>query len=374
MQKNAETIEQLKSEVKNAIAHDPLVRDIEKFNLKNIVIDGSMSIGNKQFSDAAIKKVLNLLNVKPGFVDYRKSMSEKDWDMVNDRIKKAKGDIELYGEITDQEMINAIYLVNTKKKRDDDMTNSLAVIAVIEDELRDSECDYRLSSFEFNKNTYKFSIEFMNESMPIDILNGDIWNVGHRFEFNSVSFKYMPIFERLICKNGMYSKPFGFGSYINKQSFNNEKIEKVINNAIHSFNEIHAKLLEEQAEALKKTNISIAEFMYYKKWFDKGSRKNSNNQLIEKYFNEEPFYKAYGLPVAEQTSVWKKTADSGINAYDFLNMLTWIASHPDQSSIKPEDAIDLKIASSAFFMNQKFDMKQLAPRKNVDYPKLPEMN
>lgn len=368
MEKNLETIEQLKIEVKNAIAHDPVVKDCEKFNLKDIVIDSTMSIDNKQFSDNAIKKVLDILNVKPQFTEYRKSMSEKDWEMIGDRIKKAKGDVILYGEMSDQETVNNIHLMNPDKKRDDDMINSMAVVNLIENELRTSDCDYSLNSFNFQKDSYLFDIELKNASAPIDLLENDTWHTGHRFTFNSLNFKYMPFFERLVCSNGMYGKQFGFRSNIAKQSFNNERIERIINNALKGINETHYQLLDEQSKRLNNTNISLYEFYDHKNWFNRGSRKDAYELLMEKYFPEEPFFKTFGIPVNEQTSVWKRTADSGIKAYDFVNLLTWIASHQKETGLTLEDSIDLKIVASNLFFKQVFDLMQVAPRKTPDYP------
>lgn len=374
MERNQETIAQLQENVSKAIQNDPMVRDMEKFNLKDITIDSTMSIGNKEFSEKSIKKVLDVLNVKPNFTDYRKSMSEADWKLVADRIKDAKGDLFLYGELGSGEVINNIHYANPKKKKSDDMTNSLAVINAIENELRTSENEFSLARFNFDSEKYTFDIELKNESSEFDALAGDSWKVGNKFTFNSTNFKYLPYFERLVCSNGMIGKTFGFNSNISKASFNNEKIEKIINNALASFNPAHTQLIESHANYLKGVNISLAEFYGWRNWFNKGPRKDAYKDIMDKYFPEAPFYKAFSLPVAEQTTAWKRTADAGINAYDFFNLLTWIASHPTESMIESSDAIDLKIASSSFFFWDKFDMLEIAPKVKVDYPRLIEMN
>lgn len=368
MKRNQETIELLRSSVQEAIAFDPVVKNVEKFELKNVKIDSAMSFAGKEFSENAIKSVLNILEVKPAFKDFQKSMSEKDWELVADKIKKAKGDVYLYGDMSNDNRVNQVYLANPNKKQPDDMTNSLSVIETIERELAESDCDYSLNKFDFIPEKYQFDIELLNDSDPIDVFTNDTWKAGTNFIFNSLNFKHFPFFERLSCSNGMMSKQFGFNSDIAKNTFNNKRLEKIINQSLHSVNESHFQMLEDFSKRLKNTNISLEEFYDIKKFFQKGDRKIDYELLCGHYFSEEPFFKEFGLPVADMPKNWKRTANSGINAYDMVNLLTWIASHPKDSGLNTEDCLDVKIKAGNLFFKESFDLTSLAPAKNFTYP------
>jgi hypothetical protein len=301
-------------------------------------------------------------------------MDEKDWKQVSDKIKKAKGDIFLFGELSADNQIHHVHYINPKKKKADDMTNSMAIFNAIENELRNSDVDFSLKNFNFDPETYKFDVEFLNETSGIDVFTNDTWKTGNKFIFNSLNFRHLPFFERLVCTNGMVKPQFGFKSSVSKASFNNEKLEKVIYNALHSINDTHHQLLEQYAKHLKSQNVSLYEFYDFREWLNKGSRKDSYRNLIAKYFDDEPFYKAFGMPVNEQTKLWKKSADSGINAYDFLNLLTWVASHANESGLVKSDADELKIHAANFFFKESLDLEEVAPKVKVDYPRIPEMN
>ena len=264
--RNRDTIELIRTKTKAITEDYQLNRNIEKFNLKDIKIENVASYQNKLFSDDATTTLLNLLNVKPAFKDYQKSMSEKDWETVADKIKKAKGEVEIYGDISHDDIVNNLYIANPNKKVLDDMTNSLNVINTIETELAQSQCDYSLANFNFDPGKYMFDISLRNESDPIDLLGNDPWKTGQNFKFNSLDFKWAPYFERLSCTNGMMKQQFGFQSNISRNNFNNNKFDRIINKALASVNESHYIMLEEFAKRLNATNISLAEFYATKNW------------------------------------------------------------------------------------------------------------
>ena len=368
MNRNQETIEKIKSKVESSLSKKPQTKDNVRFNLKDVKIESAITLQDKILTEEATKKVLDLLNVKPSFTEYQKSMSEKDWESVAERIKDAKGDIYLFGELRSSDKIDNVFLFNPKKKKADDMTNSLAIVENIESELAQSEVDYSLYNFQYDKEKSIFDIELRNELSEIELIKDDPWKIGNKFIFNSVQFAHMPFFERLVCSNGMYRTQLGFGSNIGKMSFNNERIEKTIHKSLNKTNDDHFQILEHHANILRNTNISIEEFLAVKNWFNRGERKDIYKDITGKYFLEDPFYKAFGLPISEQSRAWKKTANSGINAYRFLNLLTWIASHPEKSGIVPDDSKELKILAGNFFFKEKFDLQEVAPEREVEYP------
>jgi len=95
---------------------------------------------------------------------------------------------------------------------------------------------------------------------------------------------------------------------------------------------------------------------------------------MAKFFNETPFYKAYGVNLEEKSKKWKSTANTGINAYDFFNMLTWIASHPEEVKMDKTDRINLQIQSSNLLFKNQLDLEDVATNVVVEYPRLVSMN
>ena len=80
------------------------------------------------------------------------------------------------------------------------------------------------------------------------------------------------------------------------------------------------------------------------------------------------------MNIQEKSRKWKSTANSGINAYQFFNMLTYIASHPDKIIMDRSDRTDLQIAASNLLFKKQLDLEDVAQSAQVIYPVLPEMN
>ena len=132
-------------------------------------------------------------------------------------------------------------------------------------------------------------------------------------------------------------------------------------------------MLAQAVKHIQTNNISIQEFIEYRNFFKNRNQDDIYDGVISKFFNMNPFYKAYGLNVEEKSRKWRATADSGINAYDFFNMLTWIASHPDKVSVDVEDRLDLQISASNLLFKPSLDLEDIATNVNIEYPRLAAM-
>ena len=372
--KNKETIEQLQSFVNGIEQKNPSRRDIVDFNLQDVEINGEFKYRDLKFEEAASDKILDILNAKPSFKEYRQLMEEKDWKNVSRQIKTAKGDINLYGSLIPDKMggyvVDDIYFRNPKKKQPDDLTTPKAIVETICEELSTSMIDWSLANSMYNEDKNLFEISLRNENNPVEVLAGDSWKKGEMFSFNSTNFKQCPFYERLICSNGMTKPSYGFSSNISKVSFNNQKVQKVINNALAADNDSVSQMIAECIKHAKGTNVSIREFYEVRNFFDK----KGYSVILDKYFIEAPLYSAYGTSIADKNKQWQSTADSGINAYDFINLITWIASHTDKSNISKEDAAKLKIHAGWLFTLPKFDLEHAAPKVDIKYPRFVEMD
>ena len=58
-------------------------------------------------------------------------------------------------------------------------------------------------------------------------------------------------------------------------------------------------------------------------------------------------------------NIWKSTADTGKNAYDFFNDLTYIASHPGEIKLEDIKRKELQIKASDLLFKETLDLVKL---------------
>jgi len=360
----ADTVEQ---------AH-PVQRDIVEFNLKDMLIDGNtFKVEDMTLTEEAMKKILGLMNCKPEFIDYAVTMEKGDFAETMENIKKATGDCNLYGAIiTNPDFtysISDIYNKNNFKKKLDDMTSPIHVIKNLCDNLAVSDFEWKVKEKHYEPKTNIYEIRLENVSNPIEALPNDFWTQGHVFRFNSTEFKQAPYFERQVCTNGMTKPTMGFGTNISKSSFNNDKLNNVIKYCLTEINHDVEDMICKMAQKAKETNVSLNEFYDFRNFYEK----NECKEIVEKYFNDAPFYKAWGQAIEEKSKKWQKTADTKISAYDFINLQTYLCSHLDQSKLTEELAQAMKIKVANFFCKGDYDLNDFAENVQVDFPHFKEM-
>ena len=342
----------------------------QEFKLGEIRVENrEVKLGDAEFTGDAKNKLLNILKVKNNFPEYATRLTEAEWSTVIDKLKKANADSEWIAQIDDANRVTSLYGKKLNKKGDDDVSLQWAVDQICE-ELGQSAVGYELSNMGFHKEKQKIDIVLLNQEDDIDVFgNGlDKWKIGNSFTFNPFEFGVGPFFERLSCANGMRSKELGFNSKISQGSFNIEKIRKHITNAFDPDAKRHHELIQMTANHLQDNNISIQEFFDFKKFLGpKDDEDIVKQDLVYKYFNDGPFYGAYGENIQKKSRKWRATANTGINAYDFFNLLTWIASHPEETKLQHNEIIDLQIKAGNFFFKKEFDLEDIAVSKEVKY-------
>jgi hypothetical protein len=374
---NQETILEIRNQsekILNRVENEKLQQD---FRIGEIAISNEkILLHGKELEGRAKAKILSTLKVKKNFSDYAKAMQTQDWLDVSNKIKSSQSETVLIAQYDDAGKIVNIHNKNLNKKRPDDLRLRSYVDMVCES-LAETENTYSLNELKFIPETHRFDISLLNPTVDIDIFgnNKDVWHAGNSFTFNELGFKTMPFFERLVCSNGMRSRDYGFGANVHQSRFNIAKIADEIRKAINSDVKVHMEMITLASRHLSLNNASIAEFEKFRSFFLQRSDDNpSYLKIVEKYFNDQPMYKAYGTNIAEKSQKWKSTANSGINAYDLFNLQTWIASHETESGITPSDAIDLQIAASNFFFKNSLDLEDIATPTNFEYPRLSVMN
>ena len=354
-------------------------REDTMFKVNELEIEKGIFLHGNEVTGGARKSILKMLGVRPEFLDYSNKMSDEDWKDVSAKIKTAIGESVMYAKTVREEdgsnTVIDIFRHNGEKNKMDNASFA-QYISWITGALGQTENEYSLKDFYWNDSQETMNINLLNQNSGIDMFGTDIdvWKMGQNFAFSSFRFDYAPFFERLICSNGNVAKEFGFRSNISQGRFNNKRIQGVIEKNIIKSNEDLPFLLQGATQHLKDNNVSIAEFQHYKNFFMGRNTDEKYNSLMARFFNEKPFFQAYGVNLDEKSKKWKSTADSGINAYDFFNMLTWIASHPEEVKMDRSDRIDLQIQASNLLFKPQYDLEDIATGAVVNYPRLACMN
>jgi hypothetical protein len=378
MSNNAETIELIRQET-SGVLEKLADRQVSSFKIKDLNFENGIWLKDKPLKGNALKSVLSMLKVRTGFVDYSHKMSPEDWTTVSKKIKAAEGETAMYAKIMKddkgQEEIMDVFAQNNTKKGGDDASYR-QYMEWITDSLGQTETSYSLKNFSFDAKHETFDITLLNNDRKVDVFgtDTDIWKLGDRFVFNSLRFDYAPFFERLVCANGNTANEFGFGANIAQAKFNNSKIQSTIESSIIHGMETMPDMLQQAVQHLKNNNISLQEFYQYRRFFEGRNENEKYNTIIDKYFNDQPFFQGYGLNIAEKSNKWKSTANTGINAYNFFNALTYIASHPDKVKVEHKDRRDLQIQASNLLFKKQLDLEDIATNIKIDYPVLSIMN
>ncbi|MFM2009864.1 MAG: hypothetical protein RLZZ479_254 [Bacteroidota bacterium] len=352
---------------------------IQEFKLGDLKIENGIFLNDVKLTGNAQKSVLNALRVRSNFTDLEKKMSPEDWYNVSKRLQKAESEHKMYAKVrpgssmTKKEIISVFNRNENKKKEDNrDMERFLGWIT---DSLAESEKEYSLKSIGLDASRGLVDLTLLDNNSDVDMFGTgvDIWKTGERFSFGGVQFNYAPFFERLSCSNGNTGMQYGFNSNITQSKYNNQKIQSIIEKALIQNSETMSQELQHAVRHLQSNNISIAEFYHFRKWFERKNQNDNYDKIIYSYLDDSPFYQAYGTDVKEKSNKWQSTANSGICAYDFFNMLTYIASHPEKISMEYTDRADLQIKASDLLFKKQLDLEDVAKNVKVDYPQLIEM-
>ena len=374
---NQNVIQQIQEEAA-PILEKLAMKEIRGFKLGELEIDNGISLRKTPLSGRATRYVLNTLRVKSNFTDLSRKMNPDDWQAVSDRLKKTEAEQRMYAKLVPNNKgvmeIVDVYAHNDKKKYQDTEDPSQYINWITEN-LGNTKKEYSLRGFGFDQNRELFNITLLDNNSDTDVLGTglDMWKMGERFTFSGLQFNYAPFFERLVCSNGNTANEYGFGSNISQAKYNNRRIQRVIEKALNHNEESLTEILQNSAKHLNENLISIAEFYQYKDWFENRNENDRYNKIIGTYFDDKPFYQAYGVDISKKSRKWKSTANTGINAYDFFNMLTWIASHPEKIMMDQSDRLDLQIAASNLLFKKELDLEDVASPTVVIYPRFTEM-
>lgn len=369
--KNKESIDKINAFVDSVNQERKNMNDLVKFDIQDVKFDGALRVGDYELHEVAQNAVLGKLNAKPTFSEFQSIMEPEDWKIVSQKIKNAKADLSLFGVIaldeSGNQVIRNVYTKNPKKETED-ITQANHLIELLTEKLSLAPEGWAVSTMDFDPERSVYSFGLLNKEQDIEALPGDIWHGGQLFNISSAQTKQKSFYERQVCANGMTSEVSGFSSWIDRASFNTTKIGKIFENALSFDDGTLESKIQKYAKHAKANTISLREFYEYRNFLDK----RGYDDLLAKYFNEAPFYKAWGESITDKPKQWLATANTGINAYDFINLITWIASHKE-SGVTGDNAQALKNSIINLFTKQYYDTEMSAPSVKVDFPHYSEM-
>lgn len=329
------------------------VGDLKVENSK-LVLDGNT------LSDDSTKKVLSHLRVRPNFLELQKKMSEEDWESVSHKLQYISAQQPVYArKATGLPQIVDLQLASKKAPNGGILVPEI-FDAIYENLVSSSADDYVLSDKFYDEEKGIVSVTLLNSQKEIDVFGTqeDMWKTGKIITFSDTEFGIHPFFERLVCTNGNVAKQYGFSTNVTKSKYNFSRINAMLERDIMNASDSANSILSDATKHLKKTNVSVRELLEYRNFFNE----EAHSKILEKYFDLSYLNKVYRCDVEGMHNIWKSTADTGRNAYDFINDLTYIASHPKETGIDEISRRQLQITASNLIFKETLDLELVAPK------------
>ena len=323
------------------------------------VNDGKLKYQDQILDTDSTKQVLSHLKVRPNFLTLDKQMPEEDWNSVTEKLKSVSANTSIFARTGgDENLITNLQIAHKKTP------NGGIQIPEVFSMLRESllECstdDYRLKETNFDSVNDEVTITLLNDNRELDVFGSghDMWKSGKKLVWSGVEFSITPFFERLVCTNGMTTRQFGYASNVTRSKYNYGKISSILEKEISNASDTSTAALLDAVKHLNVNNISVDELLKYRSLFNE----EEHEAILNKYFDISYLNKAYRCDIEGMHKQWRKTADTGKNAYDFLNDLTYIASHPDEIALDFSMRRKLQIEAGNLMFSD-LDMQNVAPK------------
>ena len=370
--KNQETITEFKNAYASLVATRPVPEKMV-FEVEDLTLTKQhfLQLDGLNLSEKATRQILDILKVKPDFPVIADEIGDSDFNVILGLLKTARSDNQLVATISYTNtgkdvvpMIQRIYINRNAETQEVIRTDNTA--EAVSKALGESPIDYRFGDSLVDSNN-RLSFSFIADEEPVDVFNAgfDTWSVGYEVSFNENSFDIYPVYERLVCSNGMKSITRRKNTNISKNKFNEEEIYKITRRKMKSTDRITKHLIE-QTNLLKTTTLSLDELRWANRHVKsllmstgfKEEVKTETKEMITDSFDLSKYDELYHCDVQKKSRRWLSTANSGVNAYDMLNQITNIATHlVVAETVTP---IELNMLASEIFFMDKFDLSQVA--------------
>lgn len=319
-----------------------------------------LKLDENELSTDATKRILGSLRVKNNFLELQKKMTETDWETVSEKLRSIYATQPVYArKLSDKPTIVDLQIANRKAQNGGIQVNEIfdmltqAMVESVED-------TYVLKGASYSEEKESVDLTLMQDGKSLDVFGtgDDIWKTGKKLAWSGDDFSVYPFFERLVCTNGNVGRQYGFATNVSKSKYNFNKIKSVLDKEILNANDIAASMLSGATKHLKGNSVSVKEFLQYRGMFNE----ENHEDILKKYFDLSYLNKAYKCDVEGMHAIWKSTADTGKNAYDFFNDLTYIASHPKEVKLEEDLRRSLQIKASDLLFKENLDLELLAPK------------
>lgn len=248
------------------------------------------------------------------------------------------------------------------------------LLEVIKNTLETKEISYEVSEQSFvDPTTARLNL---NVVLPdnIDIFrelgltegyDDDLYKIG----LNLVNSRFTPhqttatnYIERLICENGMTADFFNYKIRAsNKEPMKRfaKKLDKTLGS--DEFIDAFRHHMLEKFHGLYTNQASVRELEFFiealnDSTFDQ-EKEEEGRKLLEDFKYSVDLDRLYGETVANKSKFWKSTANSGVKAYDLLNIATYLNSHYITGN---SQMINNSMVINSFFSKDP-DLMEIAP-------------
>lgn len=359
-----QTLQKFKTELEEKTGNEWITFNVDDIDIQK----DAMYLKELPFSPKGTKKVLSHLRVKNNFLALSETMTSTDWSNVKAALKNATGEQVVYGrKIANgtEHLLDDIYMVAPK-------ASQALTVSSIFDEIIDSIVstgkDISLKSVFYLEDKDEVVVTLIENDQVLDLFKDgtEKWKIGKRIVWNSVTFNIFAYYERVECGSGVTVPKHGFRCNISNNKFNRDKITQALEKEITlESQDLDFYLLDNSAN-LNGYNISVREYAKYKNLFNE----NLHPEILRKWFDESEINKAYKCMATDMPEIWKITADSGINAFDFFKQLIYIASHPEDATPEGKEDVkltlrekyDLELKAYELLFKRDLDMEMIAPK------------
>lgn len=360
-----EKLEDLKTTLNNTIKNELI-----SFKLGDIdFYGGKLLVGENNISQKALSKICKTMKVYDSFLDYKRQMTDEDWTYLQNKLIDLNSKVIFWGKKNNVNMIDKVYSREEIVDYNSDLIkiDYTKYIDMIIDSLDVSNHEFYIKNIYYDNYFDKVYLNFINKNSNIDVFgnNTDMWKRGVDINFDLTSFKGSPFFERLACSNGMTTEEHGYKVNIQNKRWNLPDIQKQINRLLIGRQHSYDTIISNQAAALANNNVSVKEFYDFLSFVEDRNENEKYSHILNTVFSENDIMKFYGTDPKQKSPKWQASANSGRNAYDFFNDMTYLASHIDKSRLEDKDARDLAIKSSSLFFKKTLDLQDIAP--SIDF-------
>lgn len=352
-------VQDFQAEVQEAVSAQE--KNKMQFHIGDLVVqDAKLKLDDNVLSDDATKKILSHLRVKNNFLELQKKMSEEDWETVAQKLKLVSADQPVYArKMSTENKLVDLHLANRKAPMGGIQIPEIFDL-IVDNLVGSSAEDYVVKDKFFDEERGEVSLTFLHKNREIDVFGTeeDMWKTGKRITWTSLDFGVFPFFERLVCTNGNVGRQYGFSTNVSKGKYNFAKINGILEREILYASDAATPMLNEATRHLKKNNVSVRELLQYRGLFEE----EDHSKILEKYFDLSYLNKVYRCDIEGMHNIWKSTADTGRNAYDFFNDLTYIASHPKETGVSEAFRRNLQIKASDILFKETLDLELIAPK------------